>query len=95
MQKENSNNYQKYLYEEDNDKMYSSRDNIETKNNNRYWRPKKVALSPLPSSNSRKYLSQKNDNFLSKVGNNIITSKSLFEKKINIKYENNKNSVNN
>ena len=95
IQKENSNNYQKYLYEEDNDKMYSSRDNIEPKNNNRYWRPKKVALSPLPSRNSRKYLNQKNDNFLSKVGNNIITSKSLFEKKINIKYENNKNSVNN
>ena len=101
IQKENSNKYDKYIYEEDSDYIYKSRDDIEPKNNIRYWRPKKLTVSPLPSSNSKRYLNKKKDTFFTKVGNNIINSQSIFDKenydskKINIKIENNNNSFSN
>ena len=101
IQKENSNKYDKYIYEEDSDYIFKSRDNIEPKNNNKYWRPKKLTVSPLPSSNSKRYLNKKKDTFFTKVGNNIINSQSIFDKdnydskKINIKIENNNNSFSN
>ena len=71
-QKDNKNKYDhKYEEEDDNDnKVFISRDNI---NMNRYWKPKKLDFSPTHSSNSKKYMNIKQNSFLSKVGNNIIT----------------------
>ena len=79
IQKENANKYDNYIYEEDNDNnIYNSRDNSDKKyNNNRYWKPKKLTISSSPSKNSKKYLNQRQNSFLSKVGNNIITSKTI------------------
>ena len=84
IQKENPNIYENYRYEEDNNKNYNT---IEHKyNNNKYWRPKKIAVSPMPINNSKQNLIKKQNTFLSSVGNNIITSKSMFDK------ENSKNN---
>ena len=78
IQKENGNKYDNYRYEEDNDNIYISRDNLDKQyNNNRNWKPKKLTISSSPSNNSNKYLNQKQNSFLSKVGNNIITSKTI------------------
>ena len=92
IEKDNKNKYENYKYEEedeDDNKVFISRDNI---NKNRYWKRKKMDFSPIPVSNSKKYMNFKQNSFLSKVGNNIITQIPKYDKenskKINVKFEN-------
>ena len=93
IQKDNLNRYENYKYEEEDDnddnKVFISRDNI---NKSRYWKPKKLDFSPMPTSNSKKYMNIKKNSFLSKVGNNIITQIPKYDKdnskKISTKLDN-------
>ena len=78
IQKEKSNRYDNYKMENENEEeFYNSRDNIE--NNNKYWRPKKLYLSSLPASSSKRYINYNKESFLSKIGNNVINTKSIFD----------------
>ena len=94
IQKDNKNKYENYKYEEeeeeeDDSEIFISRDNI---NKNKCWKPKKLGFSPIPVNNSKKYMNFKQNSFLSKIGNNIITQIPKYDKenskKINVKFEN-------
>ena len=73
IQNGNSNNYDKYRYEEEDDINHNSVEGINIRkkfNEKNFWKDKKGA-------STKRSVYQNTDSFLSQIGNNIIISKSL------------------
>ena len=89
----NSNNYDKYRYEEEDDINHNSIEGINIRkkfNEKNFWKDRK-------GTSTKRNVYQNTDSFLSQIGNNIIISKSLdknnSQNKILNPFENNENKI--